>query len=135
MPWTVTITEPRRTGADVETTATYSDGAQTLTETYRFASLTQLKQTCINRIAQLTEAAASMASVRAGVLDLAVSTPVEPGPTQAELDARAWLADFRRLEAVRRLAAAGIVAADDARIVALVNSLKAGFKVGYLDRI
>ena len=67
MPWTVTITEPRRTGADVETTATYSDGAQTLTETYRFASLTQLKQTCINRIAQLTEAAASMASVRAGV--------------------------------------------------------------------
>lgn len=141
MPWTATATAPVMAGADVSVTVTYTNGtnrgARTFTETINASSPALIKQTVINRLAQLHAATDALTTLQAGPVDTTVTPPPDPPqPTQAELDRAAWLKNYYLWIKVKTtLIDTGILTGSETAIAALKTSVQTGFKAAYINYI
>jgi len=132
MPWTVTISTVDKQGPKSVVYADFTDGTQTKRKEYTVDSaarnLAWLKRNIKADLDDLNSLDSSALNVPTGPIDLS-----EPGPTQAELDKRAYLQDFRRVMAYKRLIDVGAKLATDSIYTQAVSRLNTNFKNEYLD--
>lgn len=133
--WTASITSAQRVNADASVSVQYTDGTNVLSETYHVSDPNQLKQTVINKIAQLGAVDSFLASTTTGPVDTSVPVVIPTVPTQAQLNQQVFVADLATLKQMKTAIAQGLKTNTDADYVALVAKLKAEYLPSYLPLI
>ena len=126
MAWTAQITNKRRQDDVYYVTVEYADGINTHTETYksRNPSAEWIPDTVANRIPQL-EALYSF--------DVSIG-PVTPTPDTTDPSLSVFMNRVRLLPAIQVMIDLGVIQADNAKVVQLVNWIKANFNT-YFDQM
>lgn len=111
-----------------------SDGVDSIKTNYSVTTLDQLKRAILSDIKRFDANKAFFESVPVG--DIEVASVADVPPTQAEIDEQAWFALYRRWVQVKKdLIDTGVVLATNTKAVALLNQVKAGLRVEYIDKI
>jgi hypothetical protein len=132
MPWTASINNISNNQGNAQVVVSYTNGINTLNETYLVASPTQLKQTAINRIAQLQAVDDFVSTTTPGPLDTSVPAPVTPPPpTQAQIDQQTFIADITLYKQYKLAIGYGLMIAADPAVTTLVSKIKAEFIPAY----
>jgi hypothetical protein len=129
MSWTATVSQVVKKDGAVLVTIDYSDGTNTVTETYRnygVPAAQWVEKTVAVKIAQLE-------GMDATIIPTGAVSPVIETPPEQTAEGQ-WFGKFRRLERLLPLVTAGIIPADNAKWLALVNDVKAGL-AAYFDNV
>jgi hypothetical protein len=112
----------------------FVSGEKEALKSFQARTLTDLKAMVRRYAEELAEKEALETSLLVGEID---TTPNAVVPlTQAEIDFQAWLEKYRRWVQVKTtLIDTGVIASNNAKAVALLNEVKAGLKVEYVDRL
>lgn len=111
-----------------------SDGVDLVKKNYIVDSIDQLKRSVLNDIKRFDACKTFIESVPVG--DIEIASVVDVAPSQAQIDEQAWFTLYRRWVQVKKdLIDTGIIPATNAKAVALLNQVKAGLKVEYVDKI
>ena len=126
MAWTAEVTGKHIVDNVYHVTVQYTDGANTVSETYkaRQPSAAWIPDTVANRIPQL-EAFYSF--------DVSIG-PVTPTPDTTDPNLSVFMNRVRLLPSIQVMIDLGVIQADNAKVVQLVNWIKANFNT-YFDQM
>ena len=127
MPWTATILNSVNKGLTTDVAVSFTNGASTYSTT--FQDLSDPSSVTDLIAGQLEQLASKDANPVSNGL---VTIPVPAAPTQAETNRAAFLANWRKLQAMQRATAAGITGISTTATVAALN---AAWDASYLDYI
>ena len=127
--WTATVKNKEQTAQGYKVTVDFTDGNSTSTETCIPQDLNGFKHWVKGRLQTFN----CEADIDANYDVDSEVVFTEPTLTQDEIDFREWLSDFGRLQTVQKLIDLGIVANDNAKVVALRTKLTNNIKVDYID--
>lgn len=112
----------------------FTDGTDSFTDTLRYGAdftFDQIRANIKQRLDLLNQGVAGEASIPTGAVDTA-SLP-DNSPTQAELDAQAWIRDFGRLQNVQKLIDLGVLTGSETAVTNLKNKVQNNFKSAYIN--
>jgi predicted NBD/HSP70 family sugar kinase len=133
--WTAKKVNPRIEGelfvVDVEI---YKDGVLVKTERFDTAQdqPAEWPRDGIKRLIQRLQAVPELPSK---ILTGDVTIPADPVPTADEIARDAWLKDFALAQRAKQLVDLNVIAANNARYVALLASLRTNFRPEYIGLI
>lgn len=111
-------------------TVEFTNGTTTFLRDFQFR--VEEDPTVIKRT--VTAALNELNATPAPLTDLTPPTDTPPAaPTQAELERNEWLADWKKLEAVKRLIDNGVLTGTETAVTNLRTKTRTSFKIAYLD--
>lgn len=127
--WTATLKGKSVVNDKVVLTVEFSNGVRAVTENISVAAIENLKAWVAYKIDKLTAA-----DTFAGTLT--VDTAIDAVPmTASPTDLDVFLRDFERLEKAQRLIDLGIIAANNAKVVALKTKIQNEIRPEYIDAL
>jgi len=129
--WTAKVTNKEQTAQGYAVDVEFTDGTTTQTERCIPQDLNGFKHWVKGRLQSFN----CEVDIDANYDVNSEVTFTEPELTQDEIDFRTWMRDFARLKTVQELIDLGIVANDNAKVVALRDKLTTNIKADYIDRI
>jgi len=129
--WTATITNVSKDNGMVNIVVTFTDGKETVTETFqsRSANDAWLRSVVRSRIDSLTASYAYAASLVNGS---SVDTTVAP-KTQAEIDLDDFMTKYSHWQQIKKAVDIGIITGAETSVVNAKNAVTAAFKPAYLQ--
>lgn len=134
--WTASLTNKHRKEDKVFVEITYTDGTNTFVKGHRFSgnvTISDVQSTARNEIAKLNKLDTNFDTLSEGKVD--ITAPAPDDPTQEQLDAAQWEADFNKLRKGKLLVDLGIIASDSPAYVNLKTKVANNFQISYLDLI
>jgi len=131
--WSASITSVAKKNAVSEVIVTFTDGKETVTQTYLVSDPTSLKKIISDQINQYNTTDTFIATNPLGPVDLTVSPPPVLTPDPDQLAQSQFLDDLRTYRGMQNAVALGLLPANDPSISALALKLKTTFLPSYLQ--
>lgn len=132
--WTNNIISKTLDNGILNVQVSFTSGENTAVRSFTARSLTELKRKIRQASEELAEAQTLEQSLLLGEIDVKEEAPVAQTP--AEIAEQAWFRAYRRWVQVKKdLIDTGVVPANNTKVASLLQEVKNGLKVGYVDKM